>query len=757
MEHPALIKYPVFRIAVAMAFGIVAADWILGWLDAVCLDTVCLVSSGNSILLGLLLALVLVFIAMLVSYFADIHRFEGIHKFAGIHRFTDILKIASIYRFTSIHRIFGVLTFLAFALLGGFRLVQERMEIDWKWSPEREVYSAEVLTPPVKKGKAFQAEVLITTGTASSDSVSSKPVSSKLVSSDSVSSKLLPSKSISTESASLDSNSTNFSTKRISLVSSDSFSSLSASSFTPVNRRILLYWIPDSTQRAVECGDCLLFAAKVSQPVSDVELTGFDYARYLYRKGISGTAMAFSGDWMLTERCGRIALRQLALRYREWLVNRLRGFQPVLGDEQLAVVAALTVGDKAVLTDSLKEMYSAAGVSHVLALSGLHIGLLSAILYLLLVPLKRIRGGERLRGMVVIILLWLFAFVTGLSPSVVRAVLMCTLYGVASCVMGERLSSLYVLTLAAFLMLCYQPMYLFDLSCQLSFLAVWAILCFYPYVVKMLKVKQRFWVWLWNGMAVSVSAQLGTLPLVLYFFGSFPTYFLLSNLIVSVQAVGVLGGAIAALVFADVPMLGSLAVGFLNGVTRVMNMSVGWVQGLEGAQVDALEVSDVQLVCGLVALVALYVYLRRRMAVAVILLLVTVDVSLVCWVVHPLKEVESSVFMGRSQVFLKQGSVVTELDSANGLYGVDSLRIGVLKDGRWRKKEMLPRIGVDFLYVCRGFKGSLDDLLRVFDCGGVVLDGSLGQFYRESLLRDCKERQIHCSELPANASFKIPL
>ena len=648
---PSLTMYPVYRLTVAVGTGIFLFDGFIVGLGKLMPESDCEGWGTDTMLQVALLCLLVAFGLLVRAYLR-----------------------------TNSQRGFGFLTFLTFMLIGGIRLTQERLRLDFNWNTESVLYWGEVQTPPIRKGKMYQAEVT-------------------------VEAEVRPSQ--------------------------------------PIDRRILLYWMPDTTQRPVVCGDNMLFKGVVSKPVSDVALTGFDYGNYLYRKGISGTAMAFSGDWQVYSRRNSLEIRQSALQCRNWLVNRYRSWQ--LGREELAVIAALTVGDKQILTDSLKERYGAAGVSHVLALSGLHIGILSAILYFLFTPLKRLKRGEQLRTFLVVCMLWIFAFVTGLSPSVVRAVTMCSLYFVASCVHEGRFPSAYTLVLSAFLMLIYQPLYLFDVSFQLSFSAVASILYFYPLISNILLLKNRFLVWLWNGISVSFSAQLGTLPLILYYFGTFPTYFLLANLIVSVLAVCVLCGAIGALVVADIPWIGTLSVMFANAAARAMNQSIGWVQHLAGSQLDCLSLSALQAACGCTFLVTLYQFIHHHRASSLIGILLAVNLSLADWNVSHMPKTVSSLHFYRSQLYLKQGTQVTPLKLESQFYVVDNLRIAVLDDDRWRKKEANPRIQVDYIYLCHGFRGNLESLQRVFRFNQLILDTSLSTYYRETLFKQCSQQRIACA------------
>lgn len=234
-----------------------------------------------------------------------------------------------------------------------------------------------------------------------------------------------------------------------------------------VGRTILLSWMPDSLQKSLSCGDNLCFYARVARPFSEKKLTGFDYADYLLRKGISGTALAYAGHWHRLNKKSSLGLLQQARLCQQKVVEIYRNWP--LDEEVRSVVSALTIGDKSELTAELKEVYSAAGASHVLALSGLHIGILSGLLCVFLYPLTYLRHGRRLLSVCVILLLWGFAYVSGLSASVVRAVVMCSLYVLGSFFSEERFAGTHSLVLSAFLMLAYNPFYLLMsvFSCRL--------------------------------------------------------------------------------------------------------------------------------------------------------------------------------------------------------------------------------------------------------------------------------------------------
>ena len=212
---------------------------------------------------------------------------------------------------------------------------------------------------------------------------------------------------------------------------------------------------------------------------------------------------------------------QLLDNYREWGIS----------DEAYGVVAAMTLGDKSELDRDLKETYSKVGAAHILALSGLHLSIIYAIISLFI-------GWRRIRILsqsFIIVAIWAYALLTGMSPSVTRAALMISIYGLLSLGYRERMS-VNTLAFTAIVMLLVNPMSLYNIGFQLSFMAVLAILLFNPLFNRLIPqrvlLRYRSVRLLWGMTTVSVSAQLGTAPLVAYYFGRFSTWFLLSNYLV---------------------------------------------------------------------------------------------------------------------------------------------------------------------------------------------------------------------------------
>ena len=230
-------------------------------------------------------------------------------------------------------------------------------------------------------------------------------------------------------------------------------------------KEVLLYLPKDSLSALLKPSDGLLFRAKMEE----------NYARYLYYDGISGTAYVPANAWKKTSCESLDDWKTSALRVREWVIGKYR--QWGIGEEELPVLSALTLGYKGDLDKETREAYSVAGIAHVLALSGMHIGIIWFLL-------RWLKGG------LVIPLLWAFAFIVGLEPSVVRAVVMCMLMELGR-LSGSKVFSMNTLSVAAFFMLLYNPFYLFDVGFQLSFVAVASILFFYPLSFAFLSFKNN--------------------------------------------------------------------------------------------------------------------------------------------------------------------------------------------------------------------------------------------------------------------------
>ena len=289
------------------------------------------------------------------------------------------------------------------------------------------------------------------------------------------------------------------------------------------------------------------------------------------------------------------------LLQRDRLLQRLSD-GGVEGDAY-AVVAAMVLGDKSALTKELRDTYSVTGASHVLALSGLHLG----IIYMLLSFLVRGRRWRMLSQLFLIVSIWGFVFLVGMSMSVVRAAIMLSVYALLS--LGHRdKMSVNTLAFTAIVMLMVHPLSLFDVGFQLSFMAVFSILLWYPLFEGLIPqpylMSHRLVKWLWTMLAVSCAAQLGTAPLVAYYFGRFSSLFLITNLVVIPAATLIL---YLSLIVLFVPSIAYL----LYNIVTILNSFLERMALLPWASIEGCHPSVLQTIMVYVVIAALYLLVDR--------------------------------------------------------------------------------------------------------------------------------------------------
>ncbi len=304
----------------------------------------------------------------------------------------------------------------------------------------------------------------------------------------------------------------------------------------PVNKKAILYLSKDSLSGQLFAGNYLLI--KTIFKKQDISSPSPEYSNYLKNKGYASIGFAASSNWTLTDAPQSYLpdIQSKALACRRNLLEKLNQIIP--DKRQLGVASGILFGYKNLLDDELKTAFSTTGGAHVLAVSGLHVGILYATLFFPFGLLGNTRKIKCLRQLIILPLMWSFAFITGLSPSVVRATTMLSFYGAAE-IIGRRTFSLNIVSASAFLMLLYEPMYLFDVGFQLSFSAVIGIIVINPLIQNLYHSNNHILRYIWSLITVSTSAQIGTMPLTIYYFNQFPVVFLLTNMFV-IPLVGIL-------------------------------------------------------------------------------------------------------------------------------------------------------------------------------------------------------------------------
>lgn len=344
----------------------------------------------------------------------------------------------------------------------------------------------------------------------------------------------------------------------------------------PSNGKILLY-LQKKNVAPVTINDVLLVTGTVQPLPKPLNPHQFDYGAYLKNLGAQYQLRLKKTDILITAK-GTPTLRGRAEELRERVIKNLKK-TPLTTDER-AIVQALLLGQKRDISKEVYSDYAAAGAIHILAVSGLHVGILFFIFKFICSPLKRLPYGKFIEAAVIILCLFGFALLAGWSPSVVRAATMFSLFIFAE-QLQRRTNSINTLFLSYLFLLLINPLWLFQVGFQLSYLAVFFILWIQPKLAAYYKPKTYVTRLLWGICTVTIAAQIGVLPLSLYYFHQFPGLFFISNLLILPFLGLLLGCGILVILLALAGMLPDWLALSYNSVLQFLNSSIKWVAAQE--------------------------------------------------------------------------------------------------------------------------------------------------------------------------------
>ncbi|MBQ0736251.1 ComEC/Rec2 family competence protein [Aquimarina celericrescens] len=337
----------------------------------------------------------------------------------------------------------------------------------------------------------------------------------------------------------------------------------------------LLLQVPkDTTNSILAVGETYTVLTKLKSIPNPLNPNQFDYAQYLSNLYIYHKTTV-SPHQLINNYEEQKSLFSLADQIRKNINLKLSKYS--FSPEQLSIINALILGQRQDIDQEVFENYRDAGAIHILAVSGLHVGILLLILNLILKPLLRfLRKGKTIVLLITIFLLWCFAILAGLSPSVLRAVTMFSFLAIGIQLRSQ--TSIYnSLFVSMFILLCFNPLLLFSVGFQLSYLAVFAIVWIQPIIARQYYPKFYISKKLWETFTVTISAQLGLLPLSLFYFHQFPILFFVSNLIIIPFLGIILGFGITVIILALIGILPQAVPDLFGACIDIMNTIIAWV------------------------------------------------------------------------------------------------------------------------------------------------------------------------------------
>jgi len=526
----------------------------------------------------------------------------------------------------------------------------------------------------------------------------------------------------------------------------------------------------DSTPVSLKYGDVIAFKNSVTEVPPPYNPGEFDYKAYLINKNVWHQCYLFADQYKLLSSHAGNPLILRSLRIRKLLIDKFEGY--LQNDQAFQVAAALIFGYRSQIDTATLHAFTDTGTIHVLSVSGLHVGLVFGFLNLLLGWLDQFRYGKMIRCFLILSSVWSYVVLTGMAPPILRAGIMISFF-LLSILVGRRQVALNTLAASAFFILLFVPESLFDVGFQLSYLAMLGILLLYPIMRSLYLPQNKYLSWMVEYSYVSISAQLFTLPLVLHYFGQFPTYFLFANLFIALPSTGIMyiGLVLAICPFPVVntylgKILDCLLVFFLEGLEWMANLPLAVIRGIDWPVL--------LVIIGLVFVMGLTISLNHKNKVAVYIsaLMAVIAVSTTCYqFITKANYSGLKIYNVRSEfalAYLEKGGVVlfSSYDSINHprlvfsvlpdlTHYVDRnkiefvhvqsdkqhnaiIQVGdksiVLLEDRW---SMSSRDSVDFIIWRKNNKTSLDGVKKYLKTAGkVVFDGSNTDKYTTKFVKD---------------------
>lgn len=373
---------------------------------------------------------------------------------------------------------------------------------------------------------------------------------------------------------------------------------LQAINYKVSSGKIILNLNKDSLKTSFGVGDKLFIFNKLVQTPEAKNLSLFNYAQYLSQKQLY--AQVFSEKSQIKV----AAIPEKSIYYYAFLIRQkvAKALQKNnFSNSELAVTMALLLGQQQDIDAKLLKDYQYAGVVHALSVSGLHVGLVLLMLNFLLKPFANTRRNRLLKTITIVICLFLFAVIAGLAPSIMRAVVMFSFVAIGV-YLNQRYNIYYALVVSVGVILLFEPYYIFDVGFQLSYISLFFMIWLQPLLASLWIVKSKIKKFFWDIITVSIAAQIGTLPLCLYYFHQFSGLFLIANLFVIPYLYLVMGVGILSLLLISLNCFFAFFASILSSLVAFLNIVIHKI-----TQIDFLIFSNISF--GFSAMILTYILL----------------------------------------------------------------------------------------------------------------------------------------------------
>jgi len=561
-------------------------------------------------------------------------------------------------------------------------------------------------------------------------------------------------------------------------------------SFMPMEGKLLVYFSKDSASQQLRYGDRIIIHKNLQRIRNSGNPGAFDYEQYAAFQQLFHNVFLKNNDWIPLNKNDANVFGQFLINTREKILSVLKNKCSERKDE-LGIAEALLIGYTNDLDKDLVQAYSNTGVVHIIAISGMHLALIYVMLVWLFARTPVIKRSKILQVIFILGCLWLFSLLTGGAASVLRSATMFTFITIGKNFV--RQSSIYnSLAASAFVLLCVNPYYLWDVGFQLSYFAVISIIIFQKPVCNWFFIKNKWLNMIWQLAAVSIAAQILTFPICIYYFHQFPLLFLLANVIVVPLSSLILYVEIALLTFSWVPVVGDLIGKLMSWLVWLMNEFVMWINGLSFAVWDLIPATMLSTAILYVIVVSIGAWLvnknKMMFRVAIISSLTFVgehayqslrfqlQKKVIVYNVPQHRSIDlvngnDYQFIGDSVMLdnavlqnfhLKPARIALQLtrriDPVEGFYSAgDLIEFGNKKmfliNKPVRIDSMTPKVAVDYIIISNSPKLYIPQLAKVFDCSLYIFDASNSLWKIAKWKADCDALSLHCFSVPEEGAY----
>lgn len=568
-----------------------------------------------------------------------------------------------------------------------------------------------------------------------------------------------------------------------------------------INSNVIAYFEKGDESLNLKYGDCIVILTKPELVEKPPNPEQFNYKDYLYKKGITHQVYLKLDSWLNLYHNESNPIYSFSYWIRDFLLETMRNLG--VREDEYAVAAAILLGYDDSLPFDLRQKYVAAGAMHILCVSGLHVGVIFMVFSYMLVFLNDRKRIQRIvKQLVLLVLIWFYALLAGLAPSILRATIMLSFVIVGN-VINKKGVLLNSLAASAFILLCIKPANLFDVGFLLSYVAVIGIVVLQRPISIMFYSRYKIVNKIWEITSVTIAAQVATAPFTIYYFHQFPIYFWLSNLFMTpISSIVIVGGMIMLLVF-FIPYVNVAVAWCVSKMIFVMNYGVAWIESLPYSIIKGLYINEMQFVILLLMLLSLLLFVELKdkkmlffiMVMSCFFLIINIHnvilqhkqkeiviysinnmtaIDFICGRSHVLladtilMNDKSAVSYNIENFWVKKGlfyngkmiSLDEDIDDCfvkkrKNVVTFDKKLIGLSDGSVFSREELAYKIPLDYMLVYGRKKHNLSYLLNIYDFDYLIIDTSVSYYLASKLTDEAKKLGIKCHNIKEDGAFFI--